>query len=58
MRLITLSTILLWALIALYASACSFQVGIDYYGQTGVDKRVQTELAGKKPAPVQKYKQD
>lgn len=28
-----------------FMAGCSFQVGMDYYGQTGVDKRVQTELS-------------
>lgn len=36
---------ILLTLFATYLTGCSFQVGIDWHGETGVDKRVQTALA-------------
>ncbi len=35
---------LVLGVIAFATTGCSFQVGMDWHGQTGVDKRVQTEL--------------
>jgi hypothetical protein len=36
---------ILLTLFTTFLMGCSFQVGIDWHGETGVDKRVQTVLA-------------
>lgn len=48
MRIAFIISLLMWLGISFLVTGCSFQVGIDYFGKTGVDKRVQTELVKKK----------
>ena len=46
-RVITVAvSVVAGVLITAVTSGCSLHMGVDYYGKTGVDNRVQTRLVG------------
>lgn len=58
MRLAFWSSLLFWSVVVVAMSGCTFQIGIDYRGKTGVDNRTASTLAPVQPVRVQQAKNE